>query len=372
MRIALVCPYSLSAPGGVQNHVLSLATHLAMAGNTVLVMAPLDGDSPSVDGVEVVGVGRSLPFPANKSVSRLALSPAVPLRLRRFFSHFKPEVVHVHEPLQAGVSLYTLLLRERPPLVATFHAAAERMPFYDWFRPAFARLLRRIQIKAAVSPPARELLRRHFGDEVAEKIRILPNGIEVAKFAGLSKPPSSRPEIVLFVGRLEMRKGCDILLDSWPMVIDSHPSARLVVVGDGPLRATLEAKAARIRGVEMKGRLDDDELLRAYGSARVVCVPSVASESFGIVLLEGMASGACVAAAALDGYRWVGGDAVAYFPAGDSRAVAETICDLLATPMRMDELARRGRSRAARFDWERLVPDVMATYKEAAGSGQDA
>jgi phosphatidylinositol alpha-mannosyltransferase len=371
MRVALVCPYSLSWPGGVQSHVLSLARHLCMSGHEAKVFAPIDGGVPEDFEGQVVPVGRSIPIPANKSISRLSLSPTVIRRIAAGFATFEPEVAHIHEPLQAGVSLYALLRRSRPPVVGSFHAAAERMPFYDWLHPLFSRLLRRIDVAAAVSPAARELIRRHFGEEVASRIRILPNGIDISRFESCSLEVEDRDLVVLFVGRLEKRKGCDVLLDAWSQVADRFPDWRLIVVGEGPLRHELEAKTATIPGVEFRGRVGDAELLEAYASARIVCVPSVASESFGIVILEAMASGACVVASDLFGYRWVGGDAASYFTPGDPVALAERIQKLIDSPELAAELSAAGRKRAAEFEWSRLVPDVVTAYEDAVRSMSD-
>lgn len=313
----------------------------------------------------MVSLGRSIPVPANKSISHLALSPSVQARLKKGFSDFAPDVVHLHEPLQAGVSIYTLLLKRRPPIVATFHAAADRMAFYDWLRPFFERLIRRIDVAAAVSPAARELIARHFGENTAARLRILPNGLEASRFTATSTGFSERDSRVLFVGRLERRKGCGILLDAWSRIHETLSDYELWIVGEGPLRAELESRASTLPRIRFLGRLADDQLVEAYRSSRVVCVPSLTSESFGIVILEAMAAGACVVASDLPGYRWVGGDAALYFEAGDPTALAECLIGLLSAPHAAQELVEAGLRRAARFEWSRLLPDVLSAYEDA-------
>lgn len=310
-------------------------------------------------------VGRSIPIPANESIARLALQPAVRRRLRRGFDDFGPDVVHLHEPFQAGVSLYTLSLSDLPAVVGSFHAAAERMRLYDLLRPVLSRLMRRIDVTAAVSPSARDLVRLHFGEEVAARVRILPNGLDTSRFEHRRRGQAGRDQTVLFVGRLERRKGCDVLLKAWPAVAGAFSEWALVILGDGPLRRDLESGSAGLPRVSFGGRVGDDELVEAYGSSQIVCVPSVASESFGIVILEAMASGACVVASDLPGYRWVGGDAAVYFPPGDAAALAARIRELAGSPERMSELSAAGRRRAAEFDWSRLVPAVVSAYEDA-------
>lgn len=414
MKIALVCPYSLSWPGGVQAHVVSLAMALSRRGHRVIVVGPLDGRpaypslyvtaDPSVEQVDPAAeftgadsadldpprepkdgddlawqgrlgapvltlcpVGRSVPVPANRSVARLALSPLVHIRIGRLLRRFEPEVMHVHEPLQAGVSLLSLLRRILPPTVATFHAAAARMRPYDWFRPAFKALLGRVDILAAVSPEARELVGRHFGPSVAERTRILPNGVDTQRFEGGVDAARRSPE-VLFVGRLEPRKGCDVLLEAWRILQRGRAlpaDAVLRVVGDGPLRARLQHLGERAGGVVFEGRVTDEALVDLMRSAAVLCVPSVESESFGVVILEGMAAGTAVVASDLPGYRWVGENAARYFRPGDPRALAESLEVLLHDAGLRSELAARGRVRASRFDWQVLLPRVEQAYSDA-------
>lgn len=414
MRIALVCPYSLSWPGGVQAHVVSLGVALSRRGHRVIVVGPLDGQ-PAYPSLHVTGdpspehagasarprgadsadsdparlsedghdsarrgrrgasmlalcpVGRSVPVPANRSVARLAFSPLVYARIGRLLRVFEPEVMHVHEPLQAGVSLLSLLRRGLPPSVGTFHAAAARMRPYDWFRPVFGALLGRVHVLAAVSPEARELIARHFGPGVAERTRILPNGVDVERFAG-GPEASRRPPEVVFVGRLEPRKGCDVLLEAWRILQRGRAlpeDAVLRIVGDGPLRARLQHLGERAGGVVFEGRVTDDALVDRLRSAAVLCVPSVESESFGIVLLEGMAAGAAVLASDLPGYRWVGDDAARYFRTGDPGALAQGLEVLLTDARLRAELAERGRLRASQFDWQVLLPRVEQAYSDA-------
>lgn len=395
MRVALVCPYSLSWPGGVQSHVLSLARYLAAAGHHPYVLAPIDperrcggsagvgadeggraagGDhAPGTEEFPVLSLGRSIPIPANKSVARLSLSPGLYRRIAAHLSAIDPDVVHVHEPLQAGVSLLTLLQTRLPASVGSFHAASERMVFYAIFRRPFRRLLEKLDVVAAVSPVAANLVTRYFGNEVADRLRILPNGIDYAKFAGSASltdrsGPQGGQATVLFVGRLEPRKGCDLLLEAWRLLRqpEAYPAeARLVIVGDGPLRRRLEDLASTVGGVEFRGRISDNELIDAYRTADVVCVPSVQAESFGVVLLEAMAAGAAVVASDLAGYRWVAEDAALYFRAGDVKELRDALARALADGELRSNLASRGRVVARKYDWKNLLADVVAAYEDA-------
>lgn len=371
MRVALVCPYSLSWPGGVQGHALSLSAHLRNLGCEVRVIAPCDATPPSR---EVIAIGRSRPFDANGSIAHLALGPRPFLRVRHALDAGDFDVIHIHEPFQASASIFALLQARRTPVLGTFHAAAEELDHYRRLRPVLEPLWRRIAIRAAVSEAAADLAQRYFGGDY----RILPNGVEVEAFAG-ARPSSRDPDefVVLFVGRLEPRKGCADLIEAWKTVEARLPAARLWVVGTGPQEPDLRGAAAGagLGRVEFLGSLETEELRSRFKGADLFCSPATAGESFGIVLLEAMAAGTPVLASGLPGYASVlKGGAGELFAAGNSTALAASLVALAEDPNRRRTLAKRGASRAAEFDWKVLAKDVLEVYEELlmTGDGKNA
>ena len=150
MRVGLVCPYSLSWPGGVQTHVLGLAEELERRGHLVRVLAPCDGVPPSH---RVDSVGPSTPLPANGSVARLALTPGAWAAAAGWPRRRRLDVVHVHEPL-APMTALAVTLRSRAPLVGTFHAAADRWWPYERAGLALRGAVERLSVKTAVSDAA--------------------------------------------------------------------------------------------------------------------------------------------------------------------------------------------------------------------------
>lgn len=366
MKVGLVCPYSLSWPGGVQTHVLALAPRLQEAGIDVRIVAPCDAAPPVP---ELIGTGPSIPVPANGSIARLAFGPSSVMAVRRILREERFDVLHIHEPFQAGASLLALSMAHGTPVVGTFHAAADELAWYRLLSPVLRAIASRITVRAAVSGAARALAEKYFGGEYV----ILPNGIEPAEFAGVDPYPRAAGEFVLlFVGRLEPRKGCEILLEAWPRIRSEVPGATLWIAGDGPEGDLLRerARSAGLESVDFLGRVSRDELAGRYRTADAFCAPSLGGESFGIVLLEAMAAGTPVVASDLPGYAEVvedGRDGL-LFERSDPEALAARVCELARDDGLRVQLASRGPARAAEFAWEALVPRVIEQYEAAVGT----
>lgn len=356
MRVAVVCPYSLGVPGGVQTHVLALGRALRTLGVDATVVGPTDGDLASDPGVPVVSLGRSVGLSVNGSTAPLAIGPVVAARARAAVRGF--DVVHVHEPLQFAVSL-TATATAPHPVVGTFHAAAESMVWYAAFRPLFRRAVARLDASWAVSAAAASLVDRYFG----VRPPIEPNGVEVARFAD-AEPLAQRAgvdgPVVLFVGRDEPRKGLDVLLDAWPRVCAAHPGAELWVAGPGTDTTTGP-------GVRAFGAVDEGTLPRLYRSADLYCSPARFGESFGIVLLEAMAAGTAVVASDIAGYAAVSrdGECCRLAPVGDPGALAAAVVELLDDPGARERLVGAGHARAAEFDWPGVAARMAAHYEAA-------
>ena len=199
MRVMLSCPYSLSLFGGVQAQVLGLARALRTQGVDARIIAPCDGPPPEPG---ITTVGPSTRVPSNGSVAPVAAGRAVARRTMEALRTFEPDVMHLHEPFSPGAN-HAALVGTEIPAVGTFHSArAGRNPWYQTLRSPLRPLLRRITSATAVSEQAARQVALTFGTEC----EIVPNGVEVDRFAkGDSRLPS-RPAI-FFVGRLEPRKG---------------------------------------------------------------------------------------------------------------------------------------------------------------------
>ena len=155
MRIGLVCPYSLTVPGGVQAQVLGLARTLRGLGEDVRVLAPCDGAPPDAG---VTPLGKSVPSASNGSLAPLAPDPAAQLRTIRALRDERFDVIHLHEPLCPGPTMTALLFRNAP-IIGTFHRSGDSAA-YTALRPAVRWLAGRIDVRCAVSKDAQATARK--------------------------------------------------------------------------------------------------------------------------------------------------------------------------------------------------------------------
>ncbi|MDP9389062.1 MAG: glycosyltransferase family 4 protein [Actinomycetota bacterium] len=351
MRVGLVCPYSLTAPGGVQGQVLAQARALRALGHHTRVLAPSDGPPPDAG---VTPLGNSVPLAGNGSVAMLAPDPACLLRTVRALRDEDFDVVHLHEPFCPGPTL-TSLAFGRAPMVGTFHRAGVGAA-YAVLRPFATRLARRLSLRCAVSQDARATAMEALGGDY----ELVFNGIEVEHFAKATPWPTLAPT-VLFVGRHEPRKGLRVLVDAMALL---PGDVRLWVAGEGSETAGLRERTAGDGRVEWLGRLGDDEVAARMRGADVLCAPSLHGESFGVVLLEGMAASTPVVASDLPGYRNVAlpGSAALLVPPGDPVALAAGLRRVLSDAVLAAELVAAGEARASELSMERLAELYVDLY----------
>jgi phosphatidyl-myo-inositol alpha-mannosyltransferase len=354
MKVGLVCPYSFDVPGGVQNHVLDLARVLLSRGHEVEVLAPGENSAALPDYVTTVG--KAMPVRYNGSVARVALGPRVAAKVRRWLKVGRFDLLHVHEPATPSVSLIALWSTDLP-VVSTFHTANERSRAMSSVAAVLRPSLEKISARIAVSETARQTLVRHVGGEPV----VIPNGVFVEQFADAQpKPEWQQPGPTIgFLGRGdEPRKGLDVLVRAMPQILTRHPSARLLVAGGGSGHPS-----------EL-GRLTESDKARFLSSLAVYVAPQVEGESFGIVLLEAMASGAPVVASNLPAFFDVtrGGRYADLFDTGDVDAAAHTISRLLDDDARRETMRKAAQEGVRQFDWSRVVADIEAVYAAVLGS----
>ncbi len=339
MRVAIVSPYDLGRFGGVQDQALSLATWLRDAGHEAFVVGPGEGPAGTVS------VGRSVPVPANGSVAPVSLRPR---QLKRLVAATEGvDVVHIHEPLMPAVSLAATRLPDVPK-VGTFHADPSRTlrRLYRSARPLARRIVGRLDVVTAVSPVAASVV-----DELAP-VRLVPNGIDV----GAYHPSPGSVGRVAFLGRDDPRKGLDVLLAAWPQVRTAIPDAELVVAAGERYEEMAGIRFVTVPEGEKRAYLQD---------ASVYCAPNLGGESFGIVLVEGMAAGCAVVASALPAFAHVLGDAGVLTKPGDAEGLAGALIRVLGDATLRRELQDRARQRVARFDRTAVLDGYLAAYQAA-------
>jgi len=353
MRIGIVCPYSLTIPGGVQMQVLALARELRARGHEARVLGPCDGPPPESF---VTPLGNSLRLAANGSIAPLAPDPPAALRTMRALTDEAFDVIHVHEPLAPGPTLTSVLFHPAP-IVATFHAAGSSTS-YRLLNRALSRIIKRIDHKVVVSKDALALVQSHLGGDY----EVLFNGVNIKEMQAFEPHQYDRPS-VFFCGRHEDRKGLRVLIDAFEQLGDD---VDLWIAGEGPDTAALQARTKGEPRIHWLGRVTDEDKIARLRGADVFCAPSLGGESFGVVLIESMAAGTTVVASALDGYRNVATheqDALLVEP-GDAGALAAAIQRALDDDDLTERLRANGSLRALDFSMSTLVDHYIRIYRD--------
>jgi phosphatidylinositol alpha-mannosyltransferase len=364
VRILQACPYSWHAHGGVQEHIAQVSRALRLRGHTVRIVAPGDCRRPVDDGVAVVG--RAMRIPYNGSVAPSCIERAAIARVRRHLAEFAPDVVHTHEPFSSFVT-GAAAVHARTPVVATFHCAVDGWGdrlLYRGVTRALWWVDRTVDVRLAVSASAADTLRL----ATSRPIDIVPNGVELERFAALAAAPLPVDGPVLFVGRLEPRKGLATLLEAVERLARRGTAVPLTIVGDGPDRDLIERLTPAVRPlVDLHGHCSRDALLRHYAAARVFVAPSIGGESFGMALLDALAAGRPVVASDIAAYRELleEGRAGLLATPGDAGALAARLAWLLDHPAESAALGQAAAARAQRYSWDTIAARLETLYGAA-------
>ena len=370
MRIALVSPYDYGVPGGVNKHISHLATEFAQLGHEARILVA--SSEKGVADTRVINASSAIiHVPFAGSIARVSLDPRVYRRTKHILQEGCYDVLHLHEPLMPLLPLAVLRHHDLVPqaiCVGTFHAFREVSRAYYYGKPIFRRFFKRLDGHITVSEAARQYHMRYFPADYA----VIPNGVDVDLFGGPDVRPMDEYQDgcfnVLFVGRLEKRKGLPYLIEAFPQVQRDVPHVRLIVVGayDEAEQTPflLQAHSLGLTQVHFVGRVTEEELARYYRTADVFCAPNTGMESFGLVLLEAMASGIPIVASDIEGYREVVDDGVqgVLVRPEDSEALAYALASLLRDPARRRAMSAAGREKAQRYSWRVVAARVLEYY----------
>jgi phosphatidylinositol alpha-mannosyltransferase len=372
MKIALVSPYDFAYPGGVVNHISSLEQNFTRMGHEVKIIAPAS-KAIHTFGDRFIPIGTPRPIPVSGSIARITISPWLAKRVTEVLEREQFDITHLHEPL-VPMLCTTVLRLSRNPAVGTFHAAGGR-PWYILFTPAGKYLLdkwfHRLDGRIAVSVPAMKYVSKYFPSEYT----IIPNGVDCQFFCPEVTPIDEFDDDklnILFVGRLEKRKGVDYLIEAFKQVKREIPKSRLIVVGPGTrLRHKYEKRIRKseLEGVFFTGYASFNDLPRYFKTADLVCCPATGRESFGIVLLEAMAVGKPIVATNIEGYASVLTDGAEglLVPPRNPEKLAKALMSLLTDERMRREMGARGRKKAVQYDWTQVSRRLMDHYLKVLG-----
>ncbi|MBA3528233.1 MAG: glycosyltransferase family 4 protein [Propionibacteriaceae bacterium] len=362
MRVGLVCPYSFDTPGGVQNQVRGLAGYLRADGHEPHILAP--GDYVSTDGRSAeddffTSAGATVPVRYNGSTARVNFGPLSSARVRRWLRRGDFDLVHIHEPVTPSISMLALWAAE-VPVVATFHTATPRSRSMQLAGGALRAAIEKIDAGIAVSESARKVVVQHLGRDAV----VVPNGFWYRHFQPTPRPGKwrggSRPRLTFLGRRDEPRKGLDVLLRALPRIRASFGDLDVVVAGRGSCDLPAGCRAL--------GPVSDAQKAAILATSDVFVAPHLERESFGIVLLEAMASGAPVVASDLPAFCDIlageppDGDLLgSTFPVGDAAALATSVIEGLSDPPTARIVAARRASR--RYDWTVVGAATAEVYR---------
>jgi phosphatidylinositol alpha-mannosyltransferase len=371
VKIALVSPYDSAYPGGVFLHISYLEHYFTKVGHEVKVIAPAS-KAVSSFGDRFIPIGKPRPIPASGSICRATISPWLSSRIKAVLEREKFDIIHLHEPLMPMLCTTALRLSQTAN-IGTFHACHASfmgIPAYNLAKPIgkwiLKRWFRKLDGKIAVSKAAMEFAREHFPGYY----NIIPNGVDVDHFSPDVSPIDEFCDgklNVLFVSRLEKRKGLNYLLEAFKQVKQEIPDSRLIIVGPGTrLRRKYEKWVAKsgLKDVIFVGFVSYDELPRYYKTADVFCAPATGRESFGIILLEAMAVGRPIVASNIEGYAGVVDHGIEglLVPPGDEERLSQALISLLTDQSLRREMGAKGRAKALEHSWEQIAQEVLNYY----------
>ena len=335
-------------------------------GHTVKLLAP--AVSPNSLGLDnLIAIGRPVPVPSGGSIARLSLSVWLEHRVKTLLREEQFDVIHLHEPMAPVLPLTVLRLSDAAN-VGTFHAFHGSGVQYLLSRRLIDRWFQKLDARIAVSEPAR----RYIGKSFPGDYHVIPNGIDVDYFSEPVLPFDAFSDgklNILFVGRLEKRKGLKYLLGAFGRLKWQYPQLRLIVVGPGsPGKECYRIMSERaLQDVVFVGGVSGDAVRRYYHTAQIFCTPATGKESFGIVLGEAMAAGKPIVASNIEGFRGVMTDGQEGFlvPPKNEEALALALERLILDPALRREMGERGRLTVQNFRWEGVATQVVQCYEEA-------
>lgn len=368
MKIGIVCPYNIFRGGGVQEYALGLRDYLVAAGHKAYVITPQprDYDGPKVPGI--IMIGGAAPIRSFHTSAQVSATVDID-SLEAVLNEHNFDILHFHEPWVPMLSRQ-ILSKSNAINIATFHAAmSERRSSRTLERvitPYTKSILKYLDILTAVSPVATNYIR----SLTHRKIYIIPNAIDLKKY----KPPKKRDKnkqerTILYIGRIEKRKAVKYLVDAFAIINKLHKHYHLVIAGEGPDKERLEEQIAEegISNVHFLGHISEEEKLRLLQTSDVFCSPALYGESFGIVLLEAMASGCPIVAGANAGYETVltGSGQISLVNPKDTKDFARRLLLMASDEGLRKHWLQWAQEEVRKYSYENIVSQYIKLYELA-------
>lgn len=366
LKIALVSDVYYPHVGGIQEHIYHLGLELIKRGHIVKVITGSSGKNNAPKGIDVIRIGRIVQFPANKSFSKATICIGIKGKLRRVFKQEKFDIVHVHGALVPFLPLYSHILSGSTN-IHTFHSAFDTSFGYNVCKKILQSIIKKVDGLIAVSNAAKSSVEQYLPGDYT----VIPNGVDINRF----NPKKKRLErfrgispLILFVGRFEPRKGLKFLFLAFNQIIKEMPDAGLVVVGEGKLkdyyRSFLSKEA--LNNVFFEGKVSMELLPSYFTTCDVFCSPAYTGESFGIILLEALASGTPVVASDIPGYRTVIKDGYngLLVPPKEPNAITDAVSRITDDDTLRKNLISNGLESVQQYSWKNISKIIEDFYYE--------
>jgi phosphatidylinositol alpha-mannosyltransferase len=369
MKIALVAPYDFAHPGGVTNHVSALDHEYTRIGHDVRIIAPASRTITDF-GDRFIRIGRPYPIPSSESIVRVPISLHLAPAIKKVMAKEKFDLVHLHEPFMP--MLCSAVLRFSDAVnVGTFHAA-EGKPGYNWGKPISTWMIRqrlhKLHGKIVVSQAALAYHSRY----IPGPFEVIPNGVDLERFSDDVTPFEQYldgKKNILFLSRLEFRKGLNYLLNAFLLVKQEMPDVRLIVAGSGTRLRRRYERWVRKTGLEndviFVGFVSEEDKPRYYRTADIFSVPATGRESQGLILLEAMAMGKPVVATSIPGYASVitHGEDGLLVPPRNYQELSQALLTLLNDEKLRQQMGANGKAKSNDYDWKVVSRKLLDFYQ---------
>lgn len=371
MKIGILLDGNIDFPGGVQTYVKGLYQFLLRAGHQATILAGGEEGESERKGFKVIRMGKAHNLPGVGTQISAYTDWVGKEEIEEILEREKFDILHLQGIF--GILGMRFLDHADIPSVATFHNywEPERLPApVKLLFPLLDHYIKKLDGRIALSQPALEFVNQVSPGEYA----VIPPGIDLERFKSTYRDrfPAKGLITILYVGRLDERKGVLFLLEAFRKIQGRTGNACLVIVGDGPLNTKAQDFVAehQLKGVEFTGFVREERLLHFYAGADIYCSPATHGESFGIVLLEAMASGLPVVAFANAGYREVlkGEGAQFLVPPEDTEGLAEVLITL-AKDEELRRMSRWSLKEVEQYSWDNVGPRILKVYNDVLHMG---
>ena len=365
MNIALVSAFDYSVDGGVKNHVQELSLQLTSFGHNVDIIAPCSKPNEQYEK-NFIPLGKPIPIHTGGSIARVSIDFRLKYEVQEYLSKKNVDIIHLHQPFSGLLTAY-FISESSSKKIATFHAYGSpwlyRIGGAKLAKPYFEKLDGLI----AVSEPARSFISNYFPGDYT----VIPNGVNLKKFKPQvnSIPQYNDHKInILFVGRMEKRKGLRYLLKAYASLRWKYQNIRLIIVGSEELDAECNKiiNEHSLHDIVITGPVSEEKKLEYFSSADIFCTPATGQESFGIVLLEAMASNIPIIATNIDGYASVvtnQKEALLVSPK-DHLSLEHAIIQIIENPELKLALIENASKKVKNFEWNKVAKRILEFYEK--------